>query len=490
MRKILSRPMMVAFSALVIGLLVATPLLSACSSGTATSASAQGAKVTLEYWDWWVTQSPTIDKEIKLFEQQYPNITIKKTTQVTDRYSELLQLAMKSGNAPDVFLIPDQPTLLDQIKLGWFLPLNKWATKEWQSQFPANAFAEGSNVIDGKIYTVPYEGNVPWLQFYINTKVFKDAGLVDANGQVKVPKTWAEVRDDARIITQKSGGKVYGYGFGDKQKMFLPRQMMMVQNSGAADASTGFDARQGKYVWASNPAFLDWINFFMGMKQDGSIIPNALSIDDEMARVQFAQGKFGMLVGGVWNQTGWQQTNPDFKDYIVAQLPYEGPTQTSYFYSGPGGKGFAISAQTKHPEEAWLWFNWLNSKEASQRWVNDGQGLRIFPDVNKPTAGMSDQFKQYMSLASDVRVGPSPSLDHPEMNEVKEQQTLPSINDILGGIYSGQITDWKGALKDLENRQNAELQRAIKEAQARGNKEDPSWWQVTGWDLTKDYVKP
>jgi ABC-type glycerol-3-phosphate transport system substrate-binding protein len=419
LRKDLSRRSGLALTLLVIGILLVSPILSACGA-IGPSASAGSGQVTIEYWDWWVTQSPTIDKEIKLFEQKYPHIKVKKTTQVFDRYTELLQLAIKGGTAPDVFLIPDKPNLVDQVKLGWLMPLNKWATKEWQAQFPAEAFAEGSNVFDGKIYTVPYEGSVPWLQFYVNTKVFRDAGLVDENGDVKVPRTWDEVREAARTITQKSGGKVYGYGFGDKQKQFLPRQMMMVQNSGHPDAQTGFDLREGRYTWASNPVFLDWITFFMGMKEDGSIIPNAMSMDDEMARVAFAQGKFGMLVGGVWNQSGWQKTNPDFDDYIVAPLPYQGPEQASYFYRSPGGKGFAISSQTKHPEEAWLWFEWLNSREASERWVQDGQGLRVYPEVNKTENAKSPQFKQYMELAKGVRLAPAPSLEHPEMTEVKE----------------------------------------------------------------------
>ncbi|MCL5962522.1 MAG: extracellular solute-binding protein, partial [Chloroflexi bacterium] len=292
----------------------------------------------------------------------------------------------------------------------------------------------------------------------------------------------------AAKVTKASGGKAYGYGFGNKQKFILPWQLQMVQNSGAPGGNSGFDAREGKFTWASNPAYLDWITFFMGMKQDGSIVPNAMSMDDEMARASFAGGKFAMLIGGVWNQSGWQKTNPDFKDYAVAQLPYEGPTQASYFYRGPGGTGWAISAQTKHPEEAWLWFDWLNSKEAATRWVQDGQGLRIQPEANNSEYAKTPQFAQFMELGkTDIKMGPAPSLKHPEMSDVKTQQTLPDIQAILEGIYTGQVSDWKGALQDLEARQNAELQRAIKETQARGINVDPKWWAAPDWDITTDY---
>lgn len=120
--------------------------------------------------------------------------------------------------------------------------------------------------------------------------------------------------------------------------------------------------------------------------------------------------------------------------------------------------------------------------------MKDGQGLRIFPDVNNPEYANTPQFGQFMELAeSDVKLGPAPSLEHPEMNDVKTQQTLPNIQNILEGIYTGQVTDWKGALQDLEARENAELQRAIKEAQGRGIKVEPRWWAVPDWDITRDY---
>ena len=481
-----SRPIVVLLSLAAVLTILLTACAGAARTGTG-SGSGEGT-VTITYWDWWVTQGPTIDKEIQLFEQAHPNIKIKKTTQVVDKYPELLQLAFKGGNSPDVFLIPDNPKLTDQVAQGWFLPLNKWATADWQAQFPPASFAEGANVVDGKIYTVPYEGPAPWLQLYVNTKVFKDAGLVDASGNVLIPRTWDDVRADAKQITQSSGGKVYGFGFGDKQKFVLPWQMMMVQNSGAPDAQGGFDMRTGQSSWASNPAFLNWIKFFMGMKQDGSIVPNAMSMDDEMARAAFADGKFGMIVGGVWNQGGWAKTHPSFKDYTLTQLPYEGPEQASYFYRSPGGKGWAISSQTKHPEEAWLWFEWLNSKPAAGRWVKAGQGTRVYPEVNKPEYAPTPQFAEFLRIAQqDIRLAPAPSLQHPEMNEVKTQQTRPNIQDILEGIYSGQIADCESALKDLQTRENAELQRAIKDSQARGVKVDASWWKVQDWDITRDY---
>jgi ABC-type glycerol-3-phosphate transport system substrate-binding protein len=443
---------------------------------------------TIKHWDWWVTQGPAVDAEIKLFEQKYPNLKVEKTTQVTDQYPNLLQLAMKANTSPDVFLIPSTPDLVEQISQNWLKPLNQWATPAWQSTFPKQAFAEGSNIFQGKLYTAPYDGPAPWLQLYLNNALFKAAGLSDSSGKPTAPTTWNDVRSAAKALTKAGNGASHGWGFGDKQKFVLPWQMMLCQTSGAPDAPGGFDLRTGTYSWAANPVFGNWIKFFMGMKSDGSIFPEAMSIDDETARVQFATGKFAMLVGGVWVQSGWQKTNPDFTEYTVVALPHADPKPTSYFYTTPGGVGFGVSSQTKISDEAWQWFTWLNSPEAATRWVQAGQGLRIFPDANKLEYAKQPPYREYMDVAlNGIRVAPAPTLLHPTMDQVKPQTTLPDIPGILEGIYTGQITDPKTALADLEARENAALGAAIKDAQARGVQVDPAWWRVPDWNLTENY---
>ncbi|HUX87219.1 MAG TPA: extracellular solute-binding protein [Chloroflexota bacterium] len=460
------------------------------SQGPNAGANAPSSQpVTINYWDWWVTQGPTIDNEIKLFQQKNPNVTVQKTTQVVDQYPNLLQLAMKAQTSPDVFLIPSAPTVIEQIDQQWLKPLDQWATPKWQAEFPPLSFAEGSNVFQGKVYSAPYDGPAPWLQLYINNKLFKQAGLVDSNGKVKTPQTWSDVQTAAQAITKAGQGGV-GWGFGDKQKTVLPWQMMLCQTSGTPDAQGAFDLRTGTYTWASNPVFLDWIKFFMGMKTAGLITPDAISMDDETARVNFAIGKFAMIIGGVWNQSGWTKTNPDFTDYSVVALPHQGATPTSYFYTSPGGTDFAVSNQTKLSDAAWQWFSWLNSKPAAIRWVQAGQGLRIFPDANKLEYAKTEPYREYMRAALDgIRMAPSPGLQHPTMSLVKPQTTLPDIQGILEGIYTGQIQDWKGALQDLEKRENAAQAAAIQDAKSRGIDVNPSWWRVPDWNLTQNYVQ-
>ena len=56
---------------------------------------------------------------------------------------------------------------------------------------------------DGKIYGVPIEAYAQGL--YIDKKLFKEAGLVNADGSVKVPDTYDELAEFAGIIKEKTG---------------------------------------------------------------------------------------------------------------------------------------------------------------------------------------------------------------------------------------------------------------------------------------------
>ena len=66
-------------------------VLAACGGATASTSGT----VTLAYWDWWQSQAPWVDNEIKLFQQANPKIKINKTTQLFANYQNLYTVAEK-----------------------------------------------------------------------------------------------------------------------------------------------------------------------------------------------------------------------------------------------------------------------------------------------------------------------------------------------------------------------------------------------------------
>src|SRR5579883_1359374 len=216
--------------------------LAACG-GTTTVGS---GKVTITYWDWWVTQAPWVDGEIALFEKAHPNITVKKTTQGGNTYPTLLPLSFKSHNSTDVFMIPNPPTFGDQVTQNWLRPVS--VDTSWRNDFPQGSFVEGTNMLNGKVYSAPLTGSAPWVQLYIHNGLFKQAGLTNADGSVRVPRTWDDVTQAAEAIVKKTNGSAYGLGFGASGWNLLPLWMeLFVRGGGSPGGGYDKDLRVGKY---------------------------------------------------------------------------------------------------------------------------------------------------------------------------------------------------------------------------------------------------
>ncbi|WP_432970834.1 ABC transporter substrate-binding protein [Dactylosporangium sp. CA-233914] len=458
------------------------PALAACGSDEPSA----GTQVTS--WDWLVSQAAWMDNEIKLFQQAHGGTAVKKTTQVTDKYPDLLSLAVRSGTAPDVFQLPRSPAIEEQVSSGWLLPLDKWATDAWKARFGPGWFAEGGNVFGGKTYSAPFNGAGSNLQLYCHHGLFKEAGLTNGDGTAKLPKTWDDVTRAAEAITTKSGGKAFGLGFGNSGNGALAWWIeLFCRGAGAVGGTNTLDYRVGKWTYGTDRSYADFLGLLLDWKKRGFIFPTSMSISDEQARAFFAQGKFGMIVNGVWSQKTW--SDGKFTDYSLVTLPSPTETPKGYFYYGPGSSSrlFGISAKTKHPDEAFAWLDWLYSKEAGRRWVQAGLGLSVYPENNDPSLVTFAPFAQYVATGTTNLAGPDPKLRNPDVAKVKVNAVKPDINDVAAGIYTGQLKDVAAALSELEGRLNKAQDDAVAAAAAAGAKVTAADYVFADWDPTKPY---
>ncbi|WP_327087263.1 extracellular solute-binding protein [Nonomuraea sp. NBC_01738] len=468
--------------------------LGACSSGGGGAKPTGGGSakaVDIVHWDQFVSQEPWVKKEIELFQAAHPGVTIKRSQQASGDLEKLLDLAWRGNNPPDIFVVPSAK-LDDYVEAGRLLPLDKYATLDYQKTFPAYSFVEGVNAIDGKIYGAPFAGEAPWVQLYINNKVFKDAGLVEADGTVKIPKTWDEVTLFAEQITKKANGSVYGLGFGNSAFAMIPWWAELFTAGAGVPGSMppgfprGIDPRTGKFTMHNNDAMVNFLTMFMEWKNKGFIIPNALSIDDEISRQHFARGKFGMIVGGVWNQPGWSELG--FTEYTLTTLvaPQEQPQ--SFFYRGAGNYSLAVSATTKNPDDVWEWFKWWHGPEAGAHFVQELKGgLSSHPEVNDPSKIDFAPFAAYVAMEKLILPGPSPALRNPLTATVVPKKIVPDFDAVTTGLYTGQIKDMKSALDKLAEDEERVFVEALEKAKKKGVKVSLDDYIFADWDLTKPY---
>lgn len=133
------------------------------------------------------------------FMEKYPDIEVVGDTWKFDLQTFVAMA--EAGTLPTVYqaYFTEAQRIMDQgyaadITKG----MKKQGTYEKVSEYLLDTIGK-----DGKIYFVPY--SMYTMGLLINVNLFKEAGLVNADGSPKVPETFEQVREYAKIIKDKTG---------------------------------------------------------------------------------------------------------------------------------------------------------------------------------------------------------------------------------------------------------------------------------------------
>ena len=453
----------------------------------AATPSPEPVKVT--FWEWLGgAMGDFFEEEAETFHAQYPWITVE-VSHYPDQtvYRETLELAFESENAPDVFI--RRHGFGQLIEYGWVQPLDPWITPEWLAKFPEGSFVEPLNVWEGKIYSfTPYALGFNRM-FYINEDMFREAGLVDAGGDVQVPQTWSDLRSMAKQVTDAGEGEYYGIGIGIKDTRHMTWWFDLARLAGAPGGPDQVDYRTGRYTFGTDPAYAEIVQLLLGMKEDGSVYPYEGTLDDSNLYTFFAQGKFAMFLSGPWSANNLRQDFPDFQDYRVIPLPVPDGGRKGGVSIAPGSSSYFMSSQARHPDEAWLWLDWISSRGFHERMVANGLNFSVYADLNTPE-NISDPHRAqaYQASVAHVVYGPFPAARNPQTAQVPYRAVTPDVGDVLVGIYTGQIQDWQQALQDLELRKQAVFEDAIQETRDAGADVSLDDYIFPDWNPMENYV--
>ncbi|MBQ7097407.1 MAG: extracellular solute-binding protein [Clostridia bacterium] len=199
-------------------------------------------------------------------------------------YEKIFTLVYATNNEPEIMSIPSTYTLDQLQELGWIKPFENVEG----GLGAVDAFEEGMWIKDNnKSYAL--KSHPCAYKLIYNCEIFEKNGIVDENGRAKPPRTWEDVVNYSRIITQNGGGKEYGLVFAMKNSQHFWENNLIIP----FEKTLGY-YYDGKYDFSVYERAFE--EFFLKIRKDGSFYPNPGWIDEENALQLFFEGNVGMKI--------------------------------------------------------------------------------------------------------------------------------------------------------------------------------------------------
>lgn len=312
-----------------------------CSKKTE-NADTSGVTV-IEVWSSDTSGKAVFTKLIDAYnedEGKMSGIRIDYNVKDSESYQQALDLAYKSGNAPDLLIPTNIASMVEKDQL---MPLNDLPDMETLIKEREPYTRDFYNAYNGKVYTLPTKSTLMGLLY--NKDMFKKAGLVNENGEPLPPETWDEFRTYAKKLTNKSKQE-YGVVLPFKWSGWYNSD---INSAGMASLGilNGYVPNTGKFDFNGYEPIL---NTFLGIKKDESYLPGAETIDNDIARARFAEGGIGMKIAFSFDVGVLNDQFPAKIDWGVAPLPV---LDKNHKYMQPNdiGGSFAVSKTTKIDKE-------------------------------------------------------------------------------------------------------------------------------------------
>jgi ABC-type glycerol-3-phosphate transport system substrate-binding protein len=348
------KPKIKTISRKIILTFVGIALLCAGCGGSATTSQ----RITLNFWDPF-EDSQNLQPLISSYQQKHPGVQIIYTKKDITTYSQDLLNALASGTGPDIYAINNSwlPSYLDKVTPApTSSPLTYSAYKQSFVDVAVNDFT-----LKQKVYAVPLY--VDSLGLYYNKDILGTAGIATP------PKTWLELAQDVQKIKRADqtgyftlSGLAAGTNVNVNRAVDI-LYLFMLQKGVVPFSKDGLRPTFGQSVQqngnSSNPG-LDGLNFYTSFANPASVNYNWNARSDYSIDA-FANGRAAFLYSYSYTEATLKQKNPNL-NFDVAPVPQPNLTDPSVNFANYWGE--AVSKQTKAPNTAWDFLNFLTSKSS------------------------------------------------------------------------------------------------------------------------------
>ena len=409
---------------------------------TANNSTDSGEKTEIVFWTTQRHDLDFMEQKIQEFNETNDKNIVVKYEAMTDNYDNNLELAFQSNQAPDIFRPKSE--IVPYVKKGMAIPIDEYLTDEDRERYGDTLGVQNINTYEGKTYSLPAYGNNYRLSY--NRDIFRKAGL-DPDTP---PTTMEELREDARIITEKLKSEGI-YGFAMNLKNAYSAMYRSVDEVARLSDMFYYDFSEGKYDFTD---YAKVVQSFADIYADGSFFPGAESLDMDPLRTQFALGKIGMYISGYWEVSVYDSQFPTDQDWAACVMPTYDGTVDGVNTMNSAGRSFCISSQCKNPEAAWEVLKYISTDEFMAEYQEGGYGNIIVPSIAAKAKTSTIYGSDFFKLADTDTIQPLA----PEMAGLEIEGR--TFYDEFGAVILGEESI-DGVADAMTEKYNAALNEAV-----------------------------
>ena len=380
-----------------------------------------------------------IDALCEEYHKENPNV--KVTPVYAGSYADTrtkVQAAIKGGNTPDLAIM-FSIDLYSLLSMDAIADIDSFCTtdadKEW-----LNGFYDGfmMNSRDGEMtYGIPWQRST--IVLYYNKDAFEAAGL----DPEQPPKTWGELKEDAKKLTITENGQTTQYGIqipSDGYAYWMLQTFCVEQNGFNLMNETGTE------TYYDDERTAKGLEFWKSLADDGSmpegIVAWATTPSD------FLEGKTAMMYHTTGNLTN-VKNNANF-NFGVAMLP----ANESYGSPTGGGNFYIFKGVSKERQQAAFDFiKWMTDDERVAQWSIDTGYVATRPSAYD-TERMQEYAKEfpYCLVARDQL-----EYGYAELSTYNQAEVQKAIDDAISYVMTDQ-QDVESALATAQQTADGILQ--------------------------------
>ncbi|WP_066051173.1 ABC transporter substrate-binding protein [Robertmurraya korlensis] len=321
-------------------------LLAGCTGNELDQSLKKEDQIELEFFSPKPETEVIFNELIQEFEELHPNVTIKQV--IVPEPMTVLKARIARGDIPDLFITyPIEQDYKVRADKGYLLDLSNEPFIENIQPTIQNRY-----LINGKMYGAALTQNAVGVLY--NKDHFEELHL-------SVPNSWDSF---VQVLEElQSNGKT---------ALLMPNkdanQASIFNLNLVANEFEPIYWEKDEFSIVSDPRWREISEKTLTVLS--YVQPNSFEDSYYDCNKKFANGEGSMYIMGTWALTMIKKSNP-YLNYGI--FPFPASNQKDHHVLGGVDIGFAISADTKHPEEAKAFLAFLMKKENAQR-ISDFEG--------------------------------------------------------------------------------------------------------------------